>query len=168
MIRPAILLIVGLAIPLVVLATSLEKSNLFGDSITPRIIGGKYAVIGQFPFMVSLQTYSTQWTWLCSGAILHEYWIATAAHCVFGKSLTKMFAFVGSIEKCCGTKYTIKQAFYNATAPPNDLALLKTTSKIVFTKNVRPIVLSNRKAEIGMQVRISGFGYSDVSILRAL
>ncbi|XP_049847178.1 chymotrypsin-like elastase family member 2A isoform X2 [Schistocerca gregaria] len=48
-----------------------------------RIVGGASAEPGQFPWQVSIQLV-TGWTarHVCGGAVLAEYWVITAAHCV--------------------------------------------------------------------------------------
>lgn len=47
-----------------------------------RIVGGYTAEEGQFPYMASLRLPQNFHT--CGGSILDEYWILTAAHCVYG------------------------------------------------------------------------------------
>lgn len=163
MIRPVVILLtVGLAISMV-LATYPVKTGPCNTS-TPPIIAGKYAKKGQFPFVASLQIHFDDGdVGTCGGAIIHEYWIATAAHCVMDSDVIHIFAFAGSNIKFQGTQYSVKRVFHNYY-PDNELALLQTTTRIMFTPNVRPILLSNHYAGSGMKVRISGFGFTDVII----
>ncbi len=50
-----------------------------------RIIGGRLARNGEFPFVISLQIYdSNSSAGLCGGSIIDKYTILTAAHCVVG------------------------------------------------------------------------------------
>lgn len=44
-----------------------------------KIVGGQDANIEDYPYQVSLQF---QYTHLCGGSILDQYFILTAAHCV--------------------------------------------------------------------------------------
>lgn len=55
-------------------------TNCGSDQIETRIVGGNYAVAGQFPFQAAI-LYKSQF--LCTGSILNENYILTAAHCVF-------------------------------------------------------------------------------------
>lgn len=50
-------------------------------SVGPRIINGKNATVGQFPWQVAIYVTFSSYTNLCGGAIISEKWILTAAHC---------------------------------------------------------------------------------------
>lgn len=50
-------------------------------NIMNRIVGGSGAVLGQWPWQVSLHV---QGTHVCGGSIITHQWIVTAAHCVEG------------------------------------------------------------------------------------
>ncbi len=50
-----------------------------------RIVGGRLARNGEFPFVISLQIYDSNFSaGLCGGSIIDKYTILTAAHCVVG------------------------------------------------------------------------------------
>ena len=50
-----------------------------------RIVGGKNAAFGAFPWQVSVRRtsfFGLSTTHRCGGALLNEQWVATAGHCV--------------------------------------------------------------------------------------
>lgn len=51
---------------------------------TPRIVGGRPAQDGEFPWQVSIQNKNKNGTYMhfCGGTILSNYTILTAAHCL--------------------------------------------------------------------------------------
>ena len=65
----------------------------------PRIIGGEDATAGQFPWMAGLLVKDEPDTFLaqdCGGALVHPYWVVTAAHCVEFRDPADMQVVVGA------------------------------------------------------------------------
>ncbi|EDS31864.1 serine-type enodpeptidase, partial [Culex quinquefasciatus] len=48
-------------------------------AFAPRIVGGSYATLGQFPFQVAVH-YGNGF---CGGSLIRSNWVLTAAHCVY-------------------------------------------------------------------------------------
>ena len=62
-----------------------------------RIIGGKEASPNQFPWLVAIFADS----WFCSGSLIGEEWVMTAAHCVDGSSRSaKNYTWWILLSKC--------------------------------------------------------------------
>ncbi|CAG7823686.1 unnamed protein product, partial [Allacma fusca] len=58
-------------------------------TVKPQIIGGEDARPGEFPWMISIQFFSTdKWEHACGGAIIDHRHIISAAHCWFNKKFT--------------------------------------------------------------------------------
>lgn len=56
-----------------------------------KIVGGKPAKPGKFPYIVSLQNNTDRGKNVCGGGIIAHYWILTAAHCVIKYDCTEYF-----------------------------------------------------------------------------
>ena len=121
--------------------------------------------MGQFPYQASLRTISLK-LHICGGSIISDRFILTAAHCVVG--VTIRYVIVGSIYSngLEGVTYVIENAvshqdYQRGPIVLNDIALLKTTSKIKFTDYVKPIPIKYEFVGRSQTVLLAGFGDID-------
>ncbi|XP_013110305.1 serine protease SP24D [Stomoxys calcitrans] len=129
-----------------------------------RIVGGQNAILGQFPYQVSVQVVDMH---VCGGAIISNDYVVTAAHCVYhGDPLQLIPNFLvdvraGSIlHDADGQRVGVAEIkphpeFHGHT---NDIALLKLSRPLEFNENVRAIGLATEEPRSGSQLSITGWG----------
>uniref|UniRef100_A0A8B9FWD8 Transmembrane protease serine 2 n=1 Tax=Amazona collaria TaxID=241587 RepID=A0A8B9FWD8_9PSIT len=135
-------------------------------NIMNRIVGGSGAVLGQWPWQVSLHV---QGTHICGGSIITPQWIVTAAHCVEGQysepSSWRVFAgILNQNEMIFKNGYKVQQIIshpdYDTDSKDNDVALMKLETSLSFTDAVQPVCLPNpgMMFEPNQECWISGWG----------
>lgn len=144
-----------------------------------RIIGGKFAKEGQFPYQISIRSATSVWDsntqinitkyfHFCGGSILSERWSLSAAHCTEERSLSKLVIVVGAHHVFNdGVRYPV-QAYihhpqYDSWNLINDLSLLKTRWAIQFNVRVQPISISRIVTKASVLAIVSGWGNDKVS-----
>ena len=112
-----------------------------------RIVGGRDAQIGSWPWQVLIT--SNQQQYVCGGSIVTSVWTLSAAHCFIGSkpSSVRIFAGLHDLENPTSD---LKIFFVDRIVPhPNcssslslyDAALLKSRTEIVFDKVIQPVFL---------------------------
>lgn len=139
------------------------------EPVTTRIINGEDAEEGQFPYQVSLRNERMGSQHFCGGSILNDEYILTAAHCVQGLNSipSLVVAVVGSHRLSRGgqtirLKAIISHKQYNSQRFINDIALLRTASKIHFTDLIQPIALPAENIAANTKILVSGWGKTSV------
>ncbi|KAJ9594177.1 hypothetical protein L9F63_014337 [Diploptera punctata] len=155
----------------------LKNARIEGKVIGGKVIGGKKAERGMFPYVVIVTfnfetTYVLGWT-MCTGSIVTERWILTAAHCVPNETMTEKKYKVGQVDDEFGDYQNIKsitkhpdfrEVSYNGNllAIHNDICLLYTEDKIQFNKYVGKVCISSTRKMSG-ECLIAGFGDTNAS-----
>lgn len=109
----------------------------------------------------------------CSGSIINDFWVITAAHCLTGE-IRQVGIFHQTAE---GQRIIAKADLQNIHIHPQwrarnksynnrgfDLALLKTTHPIDFSDHIQPIKLSRTNPRNGQSGIIAGFGESEPDV----
>ncbi|XP_069744949.1 transmembrane protease serine 2-like isoform X2 [Narcine bancroftii] len=132
-----------------------------------RIVGGRPASQGEFPWQVSLQVQNRH---VCGGTLLTPHWIITAAHCegrfnspyywqVYGGQIKLSEAYPQIVHKV--EKMIIHEMFDSETKD-FDIALLKLLTPFKFSDVISPICLPNygQAFPSGSASWVSGWGDS--------
>ncbi|XP_011049991.1 PREDICTED: serine protease 53-like [Acromyrmex echinatior] len=133
-------------------------------AVDTQIVGGRNASTGQYPYQVSLKTQNG--SHFCGGAIIHEKFVITAAHCLSGKSPDDIFIDVGSIylsnpESRYLAYKLIIHPDYNKTNMMiiNDIGLINIKNKISFTNNTKLInLISYDRNFEDLRLNLTGWG----------
>ncbi|XP_069766636.1 acrosin-like [Narcine bancroftii] len=115
-----------------------------------RIVGGRDAVTGAWPWQVSLQMVASN-THMCGASVINQYWLLSAAHCFPRKyelnMKTSWQAVIGLRELSKPDRWTITRKLENIVLHEkfvgnrNDVAVLKVDQPISFGDYIRPACL---------------------------
>lgn len=147
---------------------ALSAPFVFGAyfKLQPRIVGGMDAVRCQFPYSVSIRDY-TRKIHFCGGAIISDRHILTAAHCLQENlsDARNLYVIVGAIfrddeETAVKVANVSIHRHFNNETNKNDIAMLHTAEKLLFTDAVKPIALTNKpiRKDGVLSVVVNGFG----------
>ncbi|XP_076647150.1 chymotrypsin-1-like [Halictus rubicundus] len=124
-----------------------------------RIVGGRDAAPGQFPYMASLRVNGRH---NCGGAILDATHILTAAHCVKGKSTNGFTVVTGTNSRTQGgNSHRVAALYFDPgydSDPDKDIGVIKLADAINFNNLQLPILVSDRSPPEGQNAVISGWG----------
>ncbi|CAG0891595.1 unnamed protein product [Darwinula stevensoni] len=148
--------------------TSIESCDCMLPG-TNRIVGGNSVVPNSLPYQALINVDDGTYRQECGGTVIERHWILTAAHCVTGTNL-KIKATLGEhdVTQASSTRkvYDVEKVFihenyqYTSTSIKNDIALLKLTQPIDYTKGIRAACLPKRNLGnlTGKSGRVSGWG----------
>ncbi|XP_017772045.1 PREDICTED: serine proteinase stubble [Nicrophorus vespilloides] len=160
-------------------AVSASSANSIGCGQPPlfpqpqtRIVGGKNAPFGRWPWQVSVRRtsfFGFSSTHRCGGAILNENWIATAGHCVDDLLTSQIRIRVGEYDFSSvqeelpyverAVKKKIVHPLYNFFTYEYDLALVQLDKSLDFAPHISPICLpATDDLLIGENATVTGWG----------
>ncbi|NXL65597.1 PRS55 protease, partial [Chordeiles acutipennis] len=107
------------------------------------IKGGRYAKVGEFPWLVSIQSNGKH---ICGGTMISALWILTAAHCFAEEVPPDLTVVVGGIDLDLPLEEhkpdsLILHENYDRMSMENDIALILLRSPIEFSSEKIPICL---------------------------
>uniref|UniRef100_A0A8C6UNI5 Peptidase S1 domain-containing protein n=1 Tax=Neogobius melanostomus TaxID=47308 RepID=A0A8C6UNI5_9GOBI len=117
---------------------------------TARIVGGKNATAGSWPWQVSMHHDDAH---LCGGTVINTEWVLTAAHCIItGSNPNEVNRTVSQI--------IVHPDYNKGTRFNNDIALMKLSSPITYSTYIRPVCLAANGSLFynGTRVWATGWG----------
>ncbi|KAK9875214.1 hypothetical protein WA026_006004 [Henosepilachna vigintioctopunctata] len=141
-----------------------ENYEIIPPQLDGRIVGGTVAYIREFPYQISLQ-YNKEH--VCGGSVLNEYYILTAAHCVYRGQIENFDVRAGSSYTTEGGVISpvcviIRNGLYSNKTENNDIAIIKLCVKLPLGENIKPIPLPDPNIVLkpGSLATVSGWGYT--------
>uniref|UniRef100_A0A8C4LVS2 tryptase n=1 Tax=Equus asinus asinus TaxID=83772 RepID=A0A8C4LVS2_EQUAS len=150
----------GLQPPSLLTSPSPFNFTFCGMASQARITGGSSAAPGQWPWQVSI-TYDG--THVCGGSLLSEQWVLSAAHCFPSGLEVKLGANQLDSHTPEAEVRTVAQIIshnsYRHEGSQGDIALLRLSSPITFSRYIRPICLPAANASFpnGLQCTVTGW-----------
>ncbi|KAK6176388.1 hypothetical protein SNE40_014683 [Patella caerulea] len=160
----------------VVLCCFVRVTNAFfietcGIKSSLNIVGGRAANAGEWPWQASLQIrdkYTRDYQHFCGAVLIAEYWVATAAHCVYGKRQSTLSVLFGAHhlnslngqEVRLGISSIITHPYYvDSGNYPCDLALLRLSDPVELADGlVREVCLPDAEDEVIGDCWVTGWG----------
>ncbi|KAL2761627.1 serine protease 55 isoform 2 precursor, partial [Daubentonia madagascariensis] len=146
-----------------------ERPAFEGRTRYSRIIGGLEAEVGEFPWQVSIQARNEHF---CGGAILDQWWILTAAHCLNSVDISpaELSVVVGTndltgshVEVKAVTSIVFHKDFKRINMD-NDIALLLLTTSITFSDLKVPICLPTEpRPSTWHECWVAGWGQTEAA-----
>lgn len=141
--------------------------------ITPRIVGGVDAKAEHWPWMVSLQSVTTDTSatpyqkHFCGGSLIADRWILTASHCIYGQSSDELQVRIGAHDigtdnpqagHLAKVKRILAHSRYDNVTTNNDIALLELETPSNATKIQPATATEFSQVAIGTALTVAGWG----------
>ena len=137
----------------------------------PKIVGGKQAPDGAYPWQVSLGVSwitNPEYAHFCGGSVYSDRWIVTAAHCVRNTAPSQVVVTAGTNRLLPGsTRRNVNRIIvhkdYNHAKTNNDIALLELLDPLPLGEKIVAVPLLTTADEpnvlkVGTQLVVTGWG----------
>ncbi|KAJ3652935.1 hypothetical protein Zmor_018858 [Zophobas morio] len=129
----------------------------------PRIVNGEVAQEGQFPWQVGVVATRAFELHYCSGSIISESWILTAAHCIYDADEIVVLYDTLNLDDVENTSLSITMDYvvhnnYDNTTLTNDIGLVHLNSSLSLSDTVQAIALAEDELASGSEVTVIGWG----------
>lgn len=143
------------------LALLLYAISVVNGSLDGRIVGGKNASEGNYPYVVRIMYDGIM---LCGGTIINNNYILTAAQCTFGLEKKHMTVVAGTnVLNGIGVSYSVEELHSHSQFRMkhfyNDIGLIRVAEKIIFNDRIQPVTL-NPGFSTGSDVVLVGWGHN--------
>uniref|UniRef100_A0A8B9G2B2 Peptidase S1 domain-containing protein n=1 Tax=Amazona collaria TaxID=241587 RepID=A0A8B9G2B2_9PSIT len=135
-----------------------------------RIVGGRDALPGAWPWIVSIQQTSEAGTvHMCGGSLISPQWVLTAAHCfINAKHIQTWFVLIGATRltrlgpeaQVRKIRKLIAHPYYNKVTEENDIALLELDRPLQCNNYIQLICVPDMSMRVSQltDCYISGWG----------
>ncbi|XP_007948498.1 prostasin [Orycteropus afer afer] len=164
----------GLKAVVILLLSGLFRSGMALCGVAPqaRITGGSSSGPGQWPWQVSI-TYNG--IHVCGGSLMSEQWVLSAAHCFprehhkddyevrLGAHQLDSYSPEAEVRMVA---QVISHTSYRQEGSQGDIALLRLSHPVNFSRSVRPICLPAANASFpnGLRCTVTGWGHVAPSV----
>ncbi|KAM5291943.1 serine protease 44-like [Ctenodactylus gundi] len=129
-----------------------------------RIVGGRPAAEGKWPWQVSLQVQDRH---ICGGTLITNRWVMTAAHCIYGhleytvklgdtdvRHQARTAVSVSVLDVVIHKDYSVLKTI------EKDIALVLLALPVNFSKHIQPVCLPDKAflARAGTECWVTGWG----------
>nr|XP_014350583.1 PREDICTED: transmembrane protease serine 6-like isoform X1 [Latimeria chalumnae] len=133
-----------------------------------QITSGSKVMEGELPWQVSLQVHGVH---VCSGTLISDSWVVSAAHCFFGERLSSPIVWIAYLGKFQLTKKSehevsfllrriIRHELYNPKSQDYNIALVQLDRAVPNSTFIRPICVptASHVFFMGLNCWITGWG----------
>uniref|UniRef100_T1JCW8 Peptidase S1 domain-containing protein n=1 Tax=Strigamia maritima TaxID=126957 RepID=T1JCW8_STRMM len=136
-----------------------------------RIVSGVPARNNEFPYLVMLTRINGYV--FCGGALISNYYVLTAAHCLENKAASGIVVRLGEYDwSTINDGFHVNFQVQNFILHPkfirlvayNDIAIIRLTSPVYQADTIKSICLPPNKSFAGEKATVAGWGATDINI----